>query len=204
MIEKILPSRRGLGPRTAWEIVGVVADERARGLESPTSVGAYASFAQNPVVGLGLVVKGSGDGGALIKSAHQAVWKVNKDQVLDDPKTVEQIKADSMIQRRLTTSLLGGLALLAMLLVNAFSVPVTVSAWRPLPSGSSCAYSSENILALGFEWKTEYSGFCSAVFGPYGAMSWSSSNRKPLPPGIGLAFVCSGVFDRDQRALADR
>ena len=57
LVERILPSRRGLGPQTAWEIVGVVVDEKASGLESPTDVGAYASFAQNPVVGLGIVAQ---------------------------------------------------------------------------------------------------------------------------------------------------
>src|SRR4029434_2125134 len=54
------------------------------------------------------------------------------------------------------------------------SAPVTASAWRSLRSVSSCACSSENILALGFEWKTEYSGFCSAVSCPHGAMPWLS------------------------------
>ena len=93
LVEKILPTRRGLGPQLAWEIVGVVADEKGRGLESPTDVGAYASFAQSPVVGLGLVARGAGDAGALIKSIQRAVWRVNKDQVLDRPMTVAQLKA---------------------------------------------------------------------------------------------------------------
>jgi predicted permease len=119
LVEKILPDRRGRGPRTAWEIVGVVADEKGSGLENPTDVGAYASFAQNPIVGLGIVVKGDGEGAALIKSVQQAVWNVNKDQVLDRPRTVEQLKTESMSPRRLTSSLLGGFALLAMLLACA-------------------------------------------------------------------------------------
>jgi len=119
LVEKILPSRRGVGPRIAWEIVGVVADEKGRGLESPEDIGAYVSFAQNPVVGLGLVAKGSGDAGALIRPMQQAVWRVNKNQVLDRPQTVEQVKSDSMMSRRLITSLLAGFAVLAMLLACA-------------------------------------------------------------------------------------
>ena len=119
LVERILPSRRGLGPLTAWEIVGVVVDEKASGLENPTDVGAYASFAQSPVVGLGLVARGSGDPAMLIKSIQQAVQRVNKYQVLDRPMTVTQLKADSMIGRRLPTYLLGGFALLAMLLACA-------------------------------------------------------------------------------------
>src|SRR5262249_34833474 len=103
----------------AWEVVGVVADEKGRGLEEPNDVGAYAAFAQNPVVGLGLVARGAGDSGLLIKSIQRAVLRVNKNQVLDRPTTVEQLKADSMVGRRMPTMLLGGFALLAMLLACA-------------------------------------------------------------------------------------
>ena len=116
LVEKIAPSRHGLGPMTAWEIVGVVADEKADGLDQVEDVGAYAAFAQDPVVGLGLVARGKGDSGTLIKSIQQAVWRFNKDQVLDNPMTVEQIKAESVTFRRLPAVLLGGFALLAMLL----------------------------------------------------------------------------------------
>jgi putative ABC transport system permease protein len=119
LVEQILPTRRGLGPQIAWEIVGIVADEKGSGLENPNDVGAYAAFAQSPVVGLGLVARGSGDPGLLIKSMQRAVLRVNKNQVLDRPTTVAQLKADSMIGRRLPTLLLGGFALLAMLLACA-------------------------------------------------------------------------------------
>src|SRR6185369_2125565 len=119
LVEKILPTRRGLGPQVAWEIVGVVVDEKGRGLESVTDIGAYASFAQNPVVGLGIVARGSGDGAALIQSVARAVTKVDKTQVLDRPRTVEELKNESMMSRKLTTSLLGGLSVLAMLLACA-------------------------------------------------------------------------------------
>ena len=119
LVERILPSRRGLGPQTEWEIVGVVPDEKADGLDAQDDIGVYASFAQNPVVGLGLVVRGSSDAAALIKSTGRAVWRVNKHQVLDRPMTVEQIKAESMMSRRLPTMLLGAFALVAMLLASA-------------------------------------------------------------------------------------
>lgn len=119
LVEKILPNRRGLGPQTAWEIVGVVVDEKGRGLESQTDIGAYASFAQNPVVGLGIVAKGSGEGGALIQAVARAVTRVDKTQVLERAATVEQMKNESLMSRRLTMSLLGGLSVLAMLLACA-------------------------------------------------------------------------------------
>jgi putative ABC transport system permease protein len=141
LVEKILPSRRGLGPQIAWEIVGVVADEKGRGLENLTDEGAYASFAQNPVVGLGLVARGSGETGPLIKSIQQAVWRVNKTQVLDRPMTVAQLKAESMVGRRLPTMLLSGFALLAMLLacVGIYGVLSFVTAKRTQELGIRAA-----------------------------------------------------------------
>jgi putative ABC transport system permease protein len=119
LVERIMPSRRALGEQISYEIVGVVGDEKANGVETISDVGAYASFAQDPVVGLGLVVRGTGDPDMLIKSVSRAVTKVDKTQVLDRPRTVERIKVDSMMSRKLTTSLLGGFALLAMLLASA-------------------------------------------------------------------------------------
>lgn len=96
-----------------------MADEKGRGLENPTDVGAYAAFAQSPVVGLGMIARGSGDSGPLIKSIQRTVLRVNKHQVLDRPTTVAQLKADSLIGRRMPTMLLAGFALLAMLLACA-------------------------------------------------------------------------------------
>jgi putative ABC transport system permease protein len=119
LVEQILPSRRGLGPQVSWEIVGVVADEKGSGLESTSDVGAYAAFAQSPVVGLGLVARGAGDSGVLLKSIQRAVLRVNKNQVLDRPTTVAQLKADSLIGRRMPTMLIGAFAVLAMLLACA-------------------------------------------------------------------------------------
>jgi putative ABC transport system permease protein len=65
------------------------------------------------------VARGSGEPGALIKSIQRAVWRVNKNQVLDRPTTVARLKADSMVGRRLPTMLLSGFAVLAMLLACA-------------------------------------------------------------------------------------
>jgi putative ABC transport system permease protein len=71
------------------------------------------------VVGLGIVARGGGAGGALIPLVAQAVTRVDKTQVLDRARTVEEMRSESMMSRRLTTSLLGGLALLAMFLTCA-------------------------------------------------------------------------------------
>lgn len=116
LVERILPSRHGLGPQVVWDIVGVVADEKSNGLDSPNDIGVYASFLQNPVLGLSFLARGSGNPAALTKSLERAIWSVNKDQVLDQPMTLEEIKGESLASHRLPTMLLGGFAVLAMLL----------------------------------------------------------------------------------------
>jgi putative ABC transport system permease protein len=117
LVEKIAPSRHGLGPMTSWEIVGVVADEKGNGLDQADDVGAYASFAQDPVaLGLGLVARVHGESGMMIKSIERAVWRADKTQVLDNPRTMDRIKAESLANRRLPAFLLGGFAFLALLL----------------------------------------------------------------------------------------
>jgi putative ABC transport system permease protein len=119
LVEKIMASRRALGAMTSWEIVGVVADEKGRGMEATEDVGTYAAFAQNPVVGLGIVARGSGEAAGLIKPLQAAARRANPHQALDRPMTVDEIKAQSMMGRRMPTMLLGGFALLAMLLACA-------------------------------------------------------------------------------------
>ncbi len=141
LVEKIAPSRHGLGALTSWEIVGVVADEKGNGLDQTQDVGAYASFAQDPVVGLGLVARVHGDSGTMIKSIERAVWRVDKNQVLDNPMTMERIKAESVTYRKLPAVLLGGFALVALLLActGTYGVLSFVTAGRTQELGVRAA-----------------------------------------------------------------
>jgi ABC-type antimicrobial peptide transport system permease subunit len=115
LIQSILPNRRSLGPQKAWEIVGVVADEKSSGLESPNDRGTYASYLQNPVLEIGMVVRGDA-GAALIPAVRRALAQVEKTQVLDQARTLDEMKSESLAGRRLTVSLLGGFAVLALVL----------------------------------------------------------------------------------------
>ena len=117
LMKHLLPAADGFGPEVAWEIVGIVADEKVNGPELPTSAGVYASFVQNPILSnLALVAKGKAGSGALMGSIRRAVNTLNKNQVLDRPMTVDQIKADWMTSRSLSATLLGGFSIMAMLL----------------------------------------------------------------------------------------
>jgi putative ABC transport system permease protein len=206
LVEQILPSRRGLGPPISWEVVGVVADEKSSGLVSPSDVGAYAAFAQNPVVGLGLVARGSGDSGLLIKSIQRAVLRVNKTQVLDRPTTVAQLKADSMVGRRMPTMLLGGFALLAMLLACAgiYGVLSFVTASRTQELGIRAALGASRwdlvSMVLGSGAAPVVGGILVGLAGAMGLSRFIQSllfQTSPLDPlslsAVGALFLAVGL-----------
>jgi putative ABC transport system permease protein len=115
LIQQVIPGKHELGPEVPWQVVGVVADEKVDGLDD-SSPGVYVSYKQSPVIGTALVVRGAMDPNHLVNAIQGAVWELNKNQALDDIKTLEQIKSESLGGNRLRTALLGAFAGLALLL----------------------------------------------------------------------------------------
>lgn len=114
-IQQIIPGQPALGPEIPWEVVGVVSDEKANGLDD-SSPGDYVSYKQSPTTQTALVTRGGLDPTHLVKSIEAAVWRLNKNQSFDDVKTLEQIKSESLGWNRLRGALLGAFAALALLL----------------------------------------------------------------------------------------
>lgn len=115
LIQQIVTGKHALGPEVAWEIVGVVANEKVGDLDQD-SPGVYVTYLQSPIVGDSLLVRGIGDPTLLTKAIQSAVWQLNKNQPLTDIKTLEEIKTDSVASNRLRTTLLGIFAGVALLL----------------------------------------------------------------------------------------
>ena len=114
-IEQIVPGQPALGPEIPWQVVGVVADEKAFSLDG-SSAGLYVSYKQSANYSPSLVVRGAMDPEHLAKSIEAAIRQVNKNQAIDDVKTLERIKSDSLGPNRLRTTMLGAFAGLALLL----------------------------------------------------------------------------------------
>ncbi len=115
LIRQIIPGQPALGPEIAWEVAGVVADEKAYSLDG-TSTGLYVSYKQSPNPNNALVVRGAMDPTRLVKSIQAAVWQLNKNQSFEDVKTLEQMESESLSPNRLRAVLLGTFAVLALLL----------------------------------------------------------------------------------------
>ncbi len=117
-VQEIVFGKTQLGPEIPWEVVGVVADEKIGGLGQPNdeNPGYYVSDEQAAQFQQAIVVRGNLPPSSFQLSVNKAVHEVNKDQVLDDMKTLETVKAQSLSNDRLRSSLLSLFAAVALVL----------------------------------------------------------------------------------------
>ncbi len=104
------------GQLERWHIVGLVSDVRAFGPEEEPHADLYRPLAQVSFPLLAFVVRTSGDPGALLNAARQAVWSVDKEQPVWDAMPVSVLAAQSVTLRRVSSILLAGFAVLALIL----------------------------------------------------------------------------------------
>ena len=116
LIEEIIPGKTELGPDIAWEIVGVIRDEKVNGMDDDRSAGVYVSNEQSPAYGGTLSVRGSTNPATLLKSITAAIRSVDKDQAITDIRTVDDIKELSVAPNRIQSTLLGIFGTVALLL----------------------------------------------------------------------------------------
>jgi putative ABC transport system permease protein len=117
LIQQIVPGRTQLGPEQAWEIVGVVADERVSGLDDKRdNPGVYVTNDQSPVYFGGIVARASMNPVSLGNALRNAVYQVNRDQPLTEIQTLDRLKTESMSDDRLRSILLAVFAAIALTL----------------------------------------------------------------------------------------
>jgi predicted permease len=97
-------------------MVGVVADEKQDGLASPVQPEVYSPFARNATNDMTFVVRSYGPPETLTGLARQVVHGVDKDLVLTNVNTLNDIVYGSMKNERFRTTLLAGFAGVALLL----------------------------------------------------------------------------------------
>jgi predicted permease len=121
----------GMGQRQA-QIVGLVADVRSTGLHTPPEADYFLPALQRPETFTNILVRSSLAPAALAPLVRDALRAVDPDLPLLEPQTLNARIAQTVANRRLALVLLGGLAVLALVLASlgVYSVMAHLVAFR--------------------------------------------------------------------------
>lgn len=99
-----------------WTVVGVVGDVKAFGPDQAAHADIYFPVDQAWFPGVAFVMRTANDPATTLKSAEQAVWKVDKDQAIFKAIPVSALAAQAIAVRRVSMVLFAGFAAVALLL----------------------------------------------------------------------------------------
>jgi predicted permease len=99
-----------------FEIVGIVRNERSRGLEQPASPALYMSTRQFPQQTFALIARTAGEPSAIAADVRSAVRAIDPAITLSRPASVEALLAEQLVARRVTTEVISGFAIAALAL----------------------------------------------------------------------------------------
>ena len=109
--------KQGANDSRALEVIGVVGRVKMEGLNQDSNrVQAYLPFLQLPFDSMTVIVKGSSDPNQLISSIRGAVKEIDPEQPIYNPRTMYEIRAESVASERLNLTLLSIFAGIALVL----------------------------------------------------------------------------------------
>ncbi|MEO8452186.1 MAG: ABC transporter permease, partial [Gemmatimonadota bacterium] len=101
---------------TPRRIVGVVGDERFRGLTEPAAPGVYAALAQAPSSSGVLLVRTAGDPTLLARAVREAIWSGDRELAIYGVEPLSETLLESIGQRRFAMMVLGAFAAVTLVL----------------------------------------------------------------------------------------
>jgi putative ABC transport system permease protein len=126
MAKRYWPDASPIGKRVrfadeeVWrEVVGIIGDIKHWGLDAPVNPEIYIPATQRPSWAMTFIVRTSGDPVALVPTVRRHLHELDPNVPLFEVRTMTDIAARSVEQRRWTMTLLSTFALLALLLAAA-------------------------------------------------------------------------------------
>ena len=100
------------------EIIGIVNDVKAFGLEEETHADVYRPFAQVTFPLIAFAVRTAGEPGSITAAVTNEIWAVDKDQPLFKVISMDALAAESITLRRVSMLLVAAFAVLALVLAT--------------------------------------------------------------------------------------
>jgi putative ABC transport system permease protein len=104
------------GPPLTGQIVGVVGDVKADGMDTETRPMIYWPYTQFPIIFNSIVVRTDVEPLSVLGALKQQIWAIDPAQPVASALTMEQVMSNSVATRRFNMLLLGVFAGLALLL----------------------------------------------------------------------------------------
>jgi putative ABC transport system permease protein len=166
------------GAETAWEIVGVVADERLGGLrQNYPYPGVYATTDQCPLLMQFLLVRTQADPALVQRSLPQALADVDAGQAVADILLLDAIKAASIGKERLDSTVLSIFAGVSLLL---------------------SALGLYGVISYSVAQRTREIGIRGALGATPGSILWLTFRSGLVMTGVGLVIGIAGALGAGQ------
>ncbi len=123
MVRKHFAHENPLGQRIVMggkpvEIVGVVADAKLYGLDTPVEPAIYVPHMQRPGDSMAVVVRTQGDPATVADSVRREIRKLDPEQPISNVRTMQQVLSDSLMLRRAAMLMITVFASLALTLAT--------------------------------------------------------------------------------------